>query len=68
MGDSGLVVGRSADCGRVDSQRMERSQDSRDESCWGVRGGRGRVIVEIVCVHTRGVSKRIRDLKSCQRS
>lgn len=35
--------------GRMDSQRTERSQDSRDDSWTGVRGGRGRVIVEIVC-------------------
>ena len=38
-------------CGRVESQRRERSQDSRDESRRGVRGGMGRVIVEIVCTH-----------------
>ena len=37
--------------GRMDSQRTERSQDSSDESWRGVRGGRGRAIVEIVCVH-----------------
>ncbi len=34
--------------GRVESQRMERSQDSRAEIWGGGMGGRGRVIVEIV--------------------
>jgi len=34
--------------GRVESQRMERSQDSRVEIWGGGMGGRGRVIVEIV--------------------
>lgn len=35
--------------GRMESHRMERSQDSRLESRVGVRAGKERVMVEIVC-------------------
>lgn len=40
--------------GRTESQRRERSQVSRDARCWGVRRGRGKVRVEIVCVRGSG--------------
>jgi len=48
-----LAVALLADCdgsGRVQSQSMERSQYSREVIWVGVRGGKVRVIVEIVCV------------------
>ena len=45
----GLLVSVAGDeGGRVLSQRRERSQVWRNVSAAGVRGGRGRVIVDIV--------------------
>ena len=40
--------------GRIESQRMPRSQDSRCGRSEGAMGGRERLIVEIVCYWDKG--------------
>lgn len=46
--ENGAGWGWEGGSGRVESQRRDRSQDSRDGSCEGGRAGMGKVRVEMV--------------------